>query len=360
MSLARRVHPQLASFQLASLFARRLTTPAAALLVGAVAFITPDPHAAWIFTLTLLALVTTARAASWPDAWLTGEGDWLGTAAIPRPSLLASAWIGGALGAIALAAVGALAIAARAELGTSSAITGTGTAPRLEPSLLAGPSRSLILMPGETFEQPLPSAQATGSLTGSPIVRRARVRTTATMGGEAPTTFALIEGGTARKRVSVARRTWLEIDLAPDAPSVRVTNVGEGALAVLGPDPVEIWTASSAWLGGHLRLWAHASAWLVALLSLALTLGVVMGPGVATLLALSIWLGAWMLLGQGAAAPEWLPGGPALHRALASIQSGQSPLPPPTSAIAAAAATLAASAAAGSVLLRTWRDEVRG
>ncbi|MFT7076286.1 MAG: hypothetical protein ACJA0P_002301, partial [Planctomycetota bacterium] len=69
---------------------------------------------------------------------------------------------------------------------------------------------------------------------------------------------------------------------------------------------------------------------------------------------------AWMLLGQGAAAPEWLPGGPALHRALASIQSGQSPLPPPTSAIAAAAATLAASAAAGSVLLRTWRDEVRG
>ena len=212
--------------------------------------------------------------------------------------------------------------------------------------------RSLVLMPGEVFEQPLNSNGATG--------REVRVRTTVTLGGAAPTTQALVEASGTSERVTVARRTWLTADLQPYASTVKVTNVGQGALAILGPLPVEIWTPSNAFLRGHLRAWGHASAMLVALVSVALLMGVSMGPGVAALLAGSLWLGLWMLVTRMGTAADWLPGGPSLGRALEALQDGRSPLPVAGASLANAGATLIASWWLGSRLLRSWRDEVRG
>ena len=246
--------------------------------------------------------------------------------------------------------------AAALTLGFKDAWAEPGLKGLLEASSVGGPMRSLVLMPGEAFEQPLDSDGAPG--------REVRVRTTVTLGGAAPTTHALVEASGSRERVMIARRTWLTADLHPYASTVKITNVGQGALAILGPLPVEVWTPSSAFLRGHLRAWAHASAFLVALVSVALLLGVSMGPGVAALLAGSLWLGLWMLVTRlgvdvGAAA-DWLPGGPSLGRALGALQEGRSPLPVAGANLASAGAALIASWWLGSRLLRTWRDEVRG
>ncbi|QDV08930.1 hypothetical protein Poly30_44850 [Planctomycetes bacterium Poly30] len=335
-----------------ALLVRRLATPGALFLVICVAATSSDARAAWTFSVAAIALIATVRAAAWPDAWLTGEGDWLGTAPVPRTWLMASAWIGAALGTLVLTAAASATIAAR------SAWDGEVGHTLLEAERIAGPARSIVLMPGESFEQPIGEPAAPASPGRK---REVRVRSTVTLGGETPTTIALIEAGGASQRIFVARRTWLAVDLPGAATSVRVTNVGEGALAILGPDPVEVWSSSNAWLGGVVRMWGHASAWLVTLVSLALLLGVVMGPGVAAVLAACVWLGAWMIWSRAAGAPpDWLPGGPAFQRALEATHEQRSPLAPPTVAIAAAAATVMGGAAVGAVLLRHWRDEVRG
>lgn len=339
------------SFALVALFARRVATPGALLLMALVAGVTTDPRSAWWFSIAAVALIGAVRAAALPDAWLCGMGDWIGTAARPRRELLAAAWTGAALGTVLLVAAAASPIALR------SAWNHADSAALMEPESVGGPRRSLVLMPGDMFEQPIGSEEARG--------REVRVRATATLGAVAPTTFALVEAGTASTRVSVARRSWLTVELHPYASSVRVKNVGNGALAILGPHPVEVWTPSSALLGGHLRVGAHAACFLVALVSVALMLGVILGPGVAALFAASLWLGAWMLAtGQGAGpfevVADWMPGGRSLGRALGAVHDGRSPLPVAAASLASAGAIVVASWLLGSQLLRSWRDEVRG
>ncbi len=336
------------SLALVSLFARRVATPGALVLIAFAAWLTSDATSAWWFSIAIIALIATVRAAALPDAWLRGEGDWIGTAPRPRAALLRAAWIGAALGTLVLAA------AATAAIALKGAWIESETEALLEPSSIGGPKRSLVLMPGESFEQSFGSDEGWG--------REVRVRATATLGATAPTTLALVEAGNAAHRINVARRTWLSIHLEPYASSVRVTNVGEGALAILGPFPVEVWAPSSALLRGHVRVWAHASCFLVALVSLALLLGIVMGPGVAALLACSLWLGTWLLVSPAefGTLGDWLPGGGSLGRALDAIHVGRSPLPPSMKSLASAGALLVATWLLGSPLLRTWRDEVRG
>ncbi len=326
---------------LIALFAARVATPAACMLVVVATLVAGDARAAWLFSGAIIAVLASLRAASFPEAWLTGEGDWLGTAAQTRASLMAAAWLGAALGAIVLAAV------AGASIVGKSFATEENAGAMLERSAVAGPTRSLVLMPNESFEQPIGSIGAAGS--------QVRVRSTVTMGAEAPVTRAVIESGPATATVSVARRTWLTLDLPAGATSVTVTNGADGALALLGPAPFEVWSPSNAWLRGHVRMWGHASAWLVTLVSLALVWGIIMGPGVAALLGLSLWVGAWMW-GAG----PWLPGGQVWQEALEAVGGGHSPLTPPWSAIGAAAVTLAGTSVIGSAWLRSWRDEVRG
>lgn len=336
---------------LVALFAKRVATPAAAALVVAVTFVARDAQAAWTLSCLMIAVLASARAASFPDAWLTGEGDWLGTAAAERSSLALATWIGSALGATLLTAVAGISIAAQGSTQPGS------DGPLLETSAVAGPASSLVLMPSESFEQPLGDSAGAAFPRGSMV----HIRATVTVGGSAPTTSAHVAAGPASESTMVARRTWLKVDLPPGARSILVTNTGEGALALLGPRPFEILSPSRAWSRGHLRMWAHVSVWLIALVSLSLMWGVVMGPGVAALFALSLWLGAWMWLAGGTGTGgAWLPGGTTLHQALGALGNGQSPLPPPATTVGAALATLVASTVIGTALLRTWRDEVRG
>ncbi|MEM8712724.1 MAG: hypothetical protein AAGG01_17370, partial [Planctomycetota bacterium] len=285
------------------------------------------------------------------------EGDWLGTTALHRGSLVASAFSGAALGAVVLVcAVGATVHAIRpggAEL---------GDAPRLELSATGGPERSVVLHPTESFTLPLGVAGAPAKSAARGAIR---VRATVTIGADAPTTRALIERldasgrPDARSESPVARRTWLEIDHVGETHAVRVTNVGSGALAILGPAPVQVWEPSSAWLNGTPRALAHAAAWILTLAAGALALGVVMGPGIAAALSFSLWLGAW-LIADLTGGLMWLPGGPAAARALDAIADGRVPSAPPAALLLAAVAAFSASCVIGTGWLRSWRDEVRG
>lgn len=344
------------SLGLALLCARRVASPLAIILVGAatwaVASQGDDARSSWLFGGALAALLATVRAAAVPDAWLRGEGDWLGTTALGRGGLVASAFAGATAGAILL--MGAVA--------ASVHLTHPNNDSPVELSATGGPDRSIVLGPTEAFTLPLGEAAAD-------VEGAVRVRATVTIGAEAPTTRALIERidssgqTTEQNEVSVARRTWLEVGLDDAADSVRVTNVGAGALAILGPRPVEVWHRSSAWLAGTPRALAHAAAWILALASGALALGVVMGPGIAAALSFSLWLVSWWiadLLGGTGWPIDCLPGGPATVRALDAIAEGRVPSAPAASVWLTAALAFCTSCGLGAALLRSWRDEVRG
>jgi len=355
---------------LVGLHARRTATPAAlAIVVGAgvVAFLGAPTGAslvttssvflqevvlsgdsgaqsAWTATLVVMVVLTLLPAARVAQRWFLSEGDWLGTAPAPRVQVIASSLCGVMLGSGLLAATAGVVTSTRTLLSDHAE-------PLLECAAIAGPRRSIVLMPGESFEQAIADVAI-------PDGTRVRVRVTPTLGGASPTTDAW-HGSTGDEHVErVARRTWLESSASTATNSVRVTNVGEGALAVIGPGPVEVWRPSRALGRGHVRLAAHVGLFLCVLAALAFTLGAWMSPGVAALLAFSLWLGARMLI-VGSAYGQWLPGGDGLAESLNAIAEGRSPLRPAFAAVVATIVTCALAIAATAPALHSWRKEIR-
>ena len=299
--------------------------------------------AGWLFGLMLTALLTVGAAARIPDGWFRGEGDWLGVTPAPRSRIVRSTLVGLALGALAFVSLMGLVAVTAADADGSEA---------LELGLVAGPMGSLVLMPGDAFEQDLPpGSHAQGE--------RVRVRVTPTLGGEGPTSAARIEVGGEATEQLVARRSWLELDGPRGRFEVRVKNTGDGALAVLGPRAVEVWRPSSALAGGHVRMAGHAALLLLFLGALALGLGSWMGPGIAAALALALWLALRMAL-PPIGAGEWLPGGSSLAAALAALAEGRHPSPVSAGAIGATAAALLLGFAATRAALGPWRRDSRG
>jgi len=264
---------------------------------------------AWIAGLVVASAFTVLFAARIPDRWFRQEGDWLGTSGTSRSSIVRSCLAGTLAGAATLPVIIGL------IAGSMGQARESGPASRgqlLELAMLAGPSRSFVLMPGERFEQALPEHDL-------PPDARVRVRVAPALGAEGPTTKALV---------------------------------------ILGPAPVEVWRPSSAWGSGHLRLAAHAALHLAFLAALAFGLGAWMGPGIAASLALALWLGARMALASTGLA-DALPGGAALSAAIGAIAEGRSPLlVRPPLALAASAAVLAGFTLARTSL-GTWRRESR-
>jgi len=303
---------------------------------------------AWIAGLVVASAFTVLFAARIPDRWFRQEGDWLGTSGTSRSSIVRSCLAGTLAGAATLPVIIGL------IAGSMGQARESGPASRgqlLELAMLAGPSRSFVLMPGERFEQALPEHDL-------PPDARVRVRVAPALGAEGPTTKALVKSASQSSELRVARRAWLEVEAPEGGGVIAVTNTGSGALAVLGPAPVEVWRPSSAWGSGHLRLAAHAALHLAFLAALAFGLGAWMGPGIAASLALALWLGARMALASTGLA-DALPGGAALSAAIGAIAEGRSPLlVRPPLALAASAAVLAGFTLARTSL-GTWRRESR-
>jgi|GEM_PF-2085741 len=305
----------------------------------------------WLAGVLVASVLVALFAARVPDRWFRDEGDWLGVTGTSRSSIVRTCLAGILTGAAGFSVV--IGLVAGALGGGPDAPPGDHAtqAPLLELASIAGPSRSLLLMPGERFEQELPDG-AIGPDT------RVRIRVAPALGAEGATTSARIEAADQVSEQLVARRTWLEVSPSRSAGAVSVTNIGSGALAVMGPRPVEAWRLSSATGGGHLRLAGHACLHLVFLAALAFGLGAWMGPGIAATLALALWLAARMAL-TSIEMEGVLPGGASLAAALDAIAEGRSPQPvsPALTAAAAGAALTGFSLARSS--LGTWRRESR-
>jgi len=355
---------------LVGLHARRTATPAALAIVagaGIVAFLGAPTGAslvttssvflqevarggdsgaqsAWTATLVVMVMLTLLPAAGVAQRWFRSEGDWLGTAPTPRLRIIASTLCGVTIGSVLLAATAGVVTSTRALMDEHAE-------PLLERAAIAGPRRSIVLGPGESFEQVLASVAI-------PEDARVRVRVTPTFGGASPTTEARYGTAGEENLERVARRTWLESSASTATNNVRVTNVGEGALAVIGPGPVEVWRPSGALGRGHMRLAAHVGLFLCVLAALAFTLGAWMSPGIAALLAFSLWLGARMLV-VGSAYGNWLPGGAGLAESLNAIAEGRSPLRPAFAAVVATLVTCVLAIATTAPALHSWRKEIR-
>lgn len=300
-------------------------------------------RALWSLALVLLGGIALWRGASIPDRWFAREGAWLGASPLSRLRIATSALLGTVAGLFFLIALATVAIA----------LCSRSPDRPVELAVVAGPEQSVLLLEGESFEQSLETNEV--RLPPGALVR---VRVTPTLGGVGPTTFVRAGAGGPALERSVARRTWIEVP--NHAGIVALENVGSGALAVLGPRPVEVWRPSSALLGGHARAGAHAAALLCVLVSLALGAGAWMGQGIAAMLAFSLWIG----IGLPGALPEGIarriPGATGLGRVLDAIGEGHVPAQPSLLSGGVAVAALVAAVLVATPALRTWHREDRG
>ena len=137
----------------------------------------------WLAGVLVASVLVALFAARVPDRWFRDEGDWLGVTGTSRSSIVRTCLAGILTGAAGFSVViglvaGALGGGPDAPLGDHAT-----PAPLLELASIAGPSRSLLLMPGERFEQELPDG-AIGPDT------RVRIRVAPALGAEGATTSA--------------------------------------------------------------------------------------------------------------------------------------------------------------------------
>lgn len=304
----------------------------------------------WIAALVVATAWASMSGARVLQRWYDGEAAWLAPSRPPRLALAASGVLGASLGAAALVLVAALSIGA-----FSTATEDT----LLELEGVGGPERSLVLMPGESFERSLPAGPAG-------VERRARVRLMPTVGGDGPTTTVRIDvlsnGGavSATTTSPLVSRRWGEVPLgAGDSGSARivVTNAGSGALAVLGPRPVEVWRASHALADGHLRAAGLGALWVAAIAALAVAAGAWVTPAIAGLLAAAAALFA--VAGGSVNVPLLSPLAEALGHGLSAVDEGRAPTAPRVEAWLHAAAVLLLATCAVRPALARWRREGR-
>ena len=266
-----------------------------------------DPARQELWTALLLGLVPVAaiQASGILPRWRAGEGDWLGSRPVGRTTALAGSWAGSTSAGLLWLALGASLV----ELRTNAPSEGMRLAwsqdraevGRLEPGqgarveLSAPPTR-----PGDRI--------------------RVRVRPTV---GAAPTTnvrlAAARSGGGQEGTARVATRTWIEVP-APvgDGPLLlQVDVVGEGAVAWLARDSVELWTPADG--TSSLALWWRGSLLVALLGALAVGASAWMRPGPAAGAALSI-----VPLGAVLGAPNAWPG-VGLYSALGVVGEGRIP-----------------------------------
>lgn len=305
--------------------------------------------AGWIAALVVATAWAAMSCGRVLERWYDGESAWLAPTRPARALLAAAGTAGSAAGAAALSLAAAAAIIAIAPPteGTLLELEGVG-----------GPERSLVLEPGERYERTLPSAQVAG------LERRGRVRLMPTIGGTSPTTLARVEVLSANRvaaasTTAIVHRGWVELPLEDPGGGTRlvVTNAGDGALAVLGPRPVQIWRASNALAGGHLRAAALVALWLAAVGALAVAAGAWTTPAIAGLLAAAVALfAATDVTGD---APLLSHIAEELSRGLAAVDEGRAPSMPGVGAIARAAAAIALATCAVRPALGRWRREGR-
>lgn len=298
-------------------------------------------QALWIALVAPVAALLLARAAGVVPRWRRGEGDWLGSAPVPAPAVVASTWLG-------LAAACGAVVALTWAVAALRVPTPDGASPSWR-WLRALPAPSAALAEeGDALRWQLDDPRGRLELVGA----RLRVDC-AVLGVGTPAHLRLTarrpSGASASSERSLAARGSIDVDVpgAGDALELALEQVGPGAAAA----PLEVALLAPAPESAATR--ALAARWalgLAAAAALALGAGAWMGSATAALLAALPWLATW-LAGR---APAWLPGAD-LPRALDLVGRGLAPPALPAASLAGAAGLVALGLGVAALGLRSWR-----
>jgi hypothetical protein len=353
---------------LAQLWLRRNASPAllalAVLLAGALCLVDwsapatmlagePSPAAArallrqgiWTAYLLVLGPVLLAKSAGVVAAWRAGEGDWLASSPLPRASLLASAWLGGALASGMMLALPAAVAEIRAAAGWPEGPTSAWTVARSLP------------MPGVVLLEP--TGQVAWRVEVGELPPDCRVRLHLLLAGGGPKAdvrFSVRRGSGApveiRRRISTRTELTLPVPPGPaDEPLVfQLARLGPGSIVVADETGLELLepVTSERFASGilFLRSWlALASAQ-----ALALGLGAWMGAATATASVLCACLCVWLASEPSALWP-WA----GLTRAIGAAGESLVPPWPPIGTWIGAALAIAIGLGLGAAGLRSWR-----
>ena len=298
-------------------------------------------------SILLLAIVPLllVRAARTVGAWRSGEGDWLGSRAAGRRTILVSTWIGTWIGGAIVLAIAFAAI----ELSVGSLGSGARSLRR---------SGEIALPKPAWIEPGSPSAWTTGEDESDwPEGARARVELAFGAGSGASAEISLrarrdSPPGERLASARIASRGTVEVEIPPGTGplSFEIACERPGARAYVASDAMEVWEPgareSAAGLEIFLRLALALGAWT----ALAIGLGAWMRPATAVLALLAAWIPAWL----ADRAPPWLPAAD-LWTALATAGEGRVPEAPDPRALAVLAALAALGVAIGAASLSRWR-----
>ena len=329
-----------------------------------VAFAQRDPEAAgafararareglWAATLMLSVPVFALRAAGTVGRWRRGEGDWLGSRPTARSAALAWTWLGG----VSAAWVTLAACAAAIELRTG----GDAVLPRYAGAVELATTRRIE--PGEVFELRLPDpGQAVGEGGGVRVALartlggRTREDTARGAGGRIVEVGLRLSRGSGQPssigaRVQGRSRVPLTLPEGTGPATLRIENLGPGALAIPARRSIEFWSDGEGEGAASTALLLRAAL----LVAAAMGLGIGLGAWVRPSMAVGGLFALWLPFAFGQRLPGWLPG-LRLPRDLAFVAEARLPEAlPPLQPLGAAALVLVGYALARPAL-RSWR-----
>jgi hypothetical protein len=305
-------------------------------------------EAVWSIAVLAILPLFVARAARTVGAWRSGEGDWLGSRAAGRGSILVSTWLGTWLGGAILLAIVFLAV----EGSAGSFAAGNRTWRR------AG----TIALPRATWITAASQARWTAGTDESawPAGSRARIELAFGAGTGAAAEVVLrarrggIEGSTQERsaRARFASRGAVEVELpSGEWPlAFEIACVREGSRAFVVSDAMEVWEPGARESSASLEILERLAIALGAWTALAIGLGAWLSAPTAALALGAAWIPAWL----ADRPPAWLPAAD-LWSALAIAGSGRVPHAADPSALAPAALLIVFGLALGAAGLRRWR-----
>jgi len=298
---------------------------------------------AWSIAVLAILPLLLVRAARVVSMWRAGEGDWLGSRATGRGSILLSTWIGTWIGGAILLAAAFVAV----EASTGSLASRERTWRRVG---------EIALPPAAWITAGSPARwTAEARETTWPAGSRARIELGFAAGTNAAAEIVLRARRASDERFArerIAGRGSVEVELPPgDAPlAFEVACEREGSRAFVVSDAMEVWEPGARESSAGLEILARLALALGAWTALAIGLGAWLSAPTAALAIAAAWIAAWL----ADRSPSWLPAAD-LWSALATAGSGRVPRAIAPITLASSAVLAAAGLALGAAGLSRWR-----
>jgi hypothetical protein len=295
-----------------------------------------------IAVLAILPLVL-ARAARVIGNWRAGEGDWLGSRAAGRGSILFATWLGTWIGGGILLAAVFLAVEASA-----------GSFAARGPTLRRAGEIALPRMGWITSDAPARWIAGAGE-SAWPEGSRARIELAFGTGTGAGTEATLRARRGTEERAASARfvaHGSVEVELPPGdgALAFEIACERAGSRAFVASDAMEVWEPGPRESAAGLAILARLALALATWTALAMGFGAWLSAPSAALAIAAAWIPAWL----AERSPAWLPAAD-LWDALATAGSGRVPRAIDPAAVASSAILVAIGLALGHAGLRRWR-----